>query len=178
MLDRVLTTADSAPEIDRVLLVSPERDEVPAYFRHVRDSGVGVNAAFKRAGREAFAGGATAILLLPADLPEVTPTDLRAMVQGGRENGLAIAPDRAGTGTNALFIHETCSKFVPAFGADSRRKHEQGARDLNVTPAIIERAGLARDVDTLTDWVRYHRRRRMSTDAGDRELRETPICVP
>ena len=60
----------------------------------------------------------------------------------------SIVPDRHGTGTNALLLTPP-DVIEPAFGPDSRARHEQAAADAGVPCTVEEVETLALDVDTV-----------------------------
>jgi 2-phospho-L-lactate guanylyltransferase len=86
------------------------------------------------------------LLVLNADLPVLTPEDLRALAAAAESAGSAVAPDRHGTGTNAtaLLPH---APFEFAFGRGSLAAHLRAAPEARV----VCRAGLAFDLDTPAD---------------------------
>lgn len=87
------------------------------------------------------------VLILSSDLPAVTADDVRAAAEG---EGVALAPDRSGTGTNALWRRP--GDVIPlAFGAGSRMAHERLARDARTPFRLVARPGLALDIDTPSD---------------------------
>jgi 2-phospho-L-lactate guanylyltransferase len=70
--------------------------------------------------------------------------------------GVAIAPDRRGTGTNGLALHPP--NAIPfRFGADSFAAHQEAAHAADLSVAVVQRRGLAFDLDTpddLHEWLR------------------------
>jgi 2-phospho-L-lactate guanylyltransferase len=149
MLDTVLAAVDGARSITRVLIVSPDEQGLPGGYEVLHDAGAGLNEAFELAlahGRNR----ALELVLLPADLPRIVSADIDALVRAGRQAGIAIAPDRHGSGTNGLYIGVALD-FRCRFGAASRARHEAEARRLGVEPAIVTRPGLAADLDTPAD---------------------------
>jgi 2-phospho-L-lactate/phosphoenolpyruvate guanylyltransferase len=90
---------------------------------------------------------------LPADLPQITAAEIDALVRAGRSGGFSIAPDAAGTGTNALCLVST-QPFEFQFGPDSQRLHLQEAQRLGLTPQIVRLPGLALDIDSPADLQR------------------------
>lgn len=87
------------------------------------------------------------VLVLSSDLPGVTTDDVLAIAQGA---GVALAPDRAGSGTNALW--RSPAGVIPlAFGAGSRRAHEDLASNAGAPFRLVARPGLALDLDTPQD---------------------------
>ncbi len=152
MLDRVIEAAQGAASITRTLVVSPERDTLAARVPLLIDGGEGLNQAFELARRALRERGVLRMLALPGDLPGVSPADLDALVSAAGD-GVAIAADRRGSGTNAL----VCPVHLPLtfhFGPDSRRLHVEEARKLGIEPVIVSRPGLDFDVDLPADLVR------------------------
>jgi len=156
LLERVARAALTTPGIDEVLVVSPDpavlalADEVGA--RPLRQVGSGLNGALDEARTEASARGATALLVLPSDLPLATPeavAPLVSLAEDARGATVALVPDRHGRGTNALLL-------VPpdvidfAFGGDSRAAH--AAQAAATGARYVELDGpLAQDLDTPED---------------------------
>ena len=151
MLGHVLDVVRATQAVDALLVVSPERDTLPADVALVEDAGDDLNHAFEIARQYAIGAGAGPLLLLPADLPALRRDDLDALIAGGSASGIAIAPDHAGTGTNALYLEHPAG-FPLAFGADSRAAHVRAARERGLLPSIIVRPGLQADIDTVRDF--------------------------
>ena len=79
----------------------------------------GLNAAVTSARAAIAKRGGTRIVTLAADLPQVTPADVEALciLPAGV---IGIAPDRYGTGTNALSLPLPQAKgFTFCFGPDT-----------------------------------------------------------
>jgi 2-phospho-L-lactate guanylyltransferase len=150
MLDHVLSTAAACPSIDRVAVVSPERDRVEADVPVFLDPGAGLNEALDVARTRARASGATELVVLPADLPLLETADLEALVEAGREGAVAIATDRTGVGTNGLYVPADLP-FPFRFGGRSHLAHVAAARLLDVPHETVRSAGFAFDVDTPKD---------------------------
>ncbi|MDX6682425.1 MAG: 2-phospho-L-lactate/phosphoenolpyruvate guanylyltransferase [Solirubrobacteraceae bacterium] len=95
--------------------------------------------------------GATRVLLVPGDCPAVDPAELEALLDRpttGRS--VVIVPDRHGSGTNALLLTPP-NVIEPAFGPDSRQRHEQAAAAAKVPCTVEHVETLALDVDTADD---------------------------
>jgi 2-phospho-L-lactate guanylyltransferase len=113
-----------------------------------------LNAAIVAGRSLAIARGATAVLVLPADLPAVRAGAIdelvvRAAVREAAGGLVALVTDRHGRGTNALLTSPP-AVIDPAFGEDSRAVHRAAAA---AAGAIwLELGGpLALDVDTPAD---------------------------
>ena len=109
--------------------------------------GRGLNPSLAAATALAVEAGATGVLIVSADLPAVAPEDVEAMTAA---SGVAIAADRSGAGTNALW-RSPGDLIDVAFGPSSLAGHATLAGDAGVGAAIVERPGLALDVDTPDD---------------------------
>lgn len=103
-----------------------------------------LNAALAQAAE--FAHAASKLLIVASDLPLLDDVDLAAMAA----EDCAIAPDRHGTGTNALTWPVTLSRRFH-FGAGSFELHRAAAITAGFVPQIITRPGLAHDVDVPGD---------------------------
>lgn len=106
------------------------------------DLGRGLNAELEAA-RAAI--GPRPLLVLHADLPLLTPADVQTLLDVAADAGRAIAPDRHGSGTNALALHDL-RPLRFRFGPESFSLHrDQGPS------AIVVRQGLALDIDSPAD---------------------------
>ena len=115
----------------------------------------GLKAAIEAARSVAVARGATAVLVLPADLPAVSAAAIDALIGAAAEaaegNGrlVAVVPDRHGLGTNALLISPP-GAIDPAFGEASRAAHAARADSAGVRRLELD-GPLALDLDTAAD---------------------------
>jgi 2-phospho-L-lactate guanylyltransferase len=91
-----------------------------------------------------------ALLVVHADLPGLQAGDIHALLSTTAP--VAIAPDYAGTGTNALLQRQPDRFF--AFGADSCARHLELARERGLTVERIDNPGLSDDLDSADDWSR------------------------
>jgi len=112
----------------------------------------GLNAAVRQAAEFAGRNGAAGIVVLHADLPQLSLMDVACMTSAlVRHRGVALAPDRSLTGTNALALRPP-RKFRFHFGPGSFGRHRSEARGMRSRIRIVMRAGLAADVDTPEDF--------------------------
>ena len=153
MLERVLLALREARTVDRVAIVSPERDTAPPDVPVFDDPGHGLNAALDAARRVLVNRGATELVVLPADLPLVTAADIDALVELGRRTGFAVATDAMGLGTNGLYLSAR-APFRFQFGADSRRRHVAEAIRRGLKPELVEARNLEFDLDLPEDLIR------------------------
>jgi len=99
----------------------------------------------------AIESGATRVLLVPGDCPALDPAELDELLdRPDDEPSVVIVADRHGTGTNALLLTPP-DVIEPAFGPDSRSRHEQAATAAGVAYSVEHVETLALDVDTSED---------------------------
>lgn len=151
MLARVVAAVQAAPAIDRLALVGPSRLGIDPQVTLLAEPGGGLNPAVSAGFNHAAAVGANRVIVLHADLPNLTADDCIALatVPAG---AIGIAPDRHGTGTNALSLPlPDTSGFHFAFGSDSFARHRAEAARLGLPLVEIRRPGLATDIDEPDD---------------------------
>ncbi|MCJ7514039.1 MAG: 2-phospho-L-lactate guanylyltransferase [Anaerolineales bacterium] len=111
----------------------------------------GLNQALNHARQAALRGGAAQVLVLPADLPRLTPEAINQLT--GLVDGppcVVIAPDRHGSGTNALLLAPP-ALIEYAFGPLSFFRHLQLAEAAGVQPRVCQLPALALDLDLPED---------------------------
>jgi 2-phospho-L-lactate guanylyltransferase len=157
LLQRVLAVASEVT--DDVVVISPSLGlaEVVAHAeaRLVVQHGMGLNAGLEQARADAVADGIETLAVLHGDLPNLHADEVRALVgalPSGR--GMAIAPDRAGTGTNGL-AQSPADAVAFRFGIGSFARHMETAELGGVSTAVVHRPGLAFDLDTPEDLARW-----------------------
>lgn len=121
----------------------------------------GLNAALRAARDAAQAAGATAVLMLPADLPLLDGTALDGLLeaadaavaagQGGPI--VVIAPADARDGTNALLLSPPAI-VEPHFGAASLEAHLRAAAVADASVQLVLDPALGFDLDTPEDLER------------------------
>lgn len=142
MAQHVVATLGACAQVGEIGVVSATRVDWwqgPTWH----DRGRGLNAELTAC--RAIAG-VRPLLIVLGDLPLVNATDLAALLDAATEHGVAMATDRAGTGTNALALADG-RPFSFRFGQDSRHLHQ------SQDPAmpVLTLMGLAADLDTRED---------------------------
>lgn len=120
--------------------------------------GGGLNAAIRQGQRWALDGDANALLVLLPDLPLIDAGDVHAILSVAEPHSAVIAPDRHGTGTNALLLAPP-DTIMPAFGEHSAPRHRLALALADVPLTDIQRPGTHLDLDTPDDLRRYERLR-------------------
>jgi len=151
MLEHVVTSAERAANVERVCLVGTTRHGLPESLPLLADPGYGLNAALHSAMAELAGTECTRMLIVAADLPQVSPDELQ-LLAAAPVGEIAIAPDRHGAGTNALSLPlPQAREFAFAFGPGSFGHHRAEAERLGLAIGIVEGNGLIRDVDEPGD---------------------------
>ncbi len=154
MLGDVLHALRAAPAVAHVSVISRDSTVLHAAAQHGAEAIVdrmhGLNEALTQAAMHVAARGAEALLVLPADLPLVTPRDVDALVAVlGTEPSVVFAASRDG-GTNALLVRPPLAlPFL--YGANSLARHMEAAQQRGVRVEIVQSPGLTLDVDQPDD---------------------------
>lgn len=160
LLQRVLRVAREVSE--DVVVISPSRSlaEIvePSGARLVVQRGMGLNEGLEQARFDALVDEIEMLIVLHGDLPNLRASDVETLIAaipaGDAAAAVAIAPDRAGTGTNGLLLWPPgVIRF--RFGAGSFAAHIEEVSHAGVPLVAVNRAGLAFDLDTPEDLTRW-----------------------
>ena len=156
MVTDVLMALRRTPAVDEVLVVTsdPSVDAIGHGYGAtvlVDDVEDGQSAAALIGIGHAVERGATRVVLVPADCPALDPAQLTELLdQPAAGRSVTLVPDRHGSGTNALVLVPP-DVIEPAFGEDSRARHEQAAVAAGVPCHVASVSTLLIDVDTGED---------------------------
>jgi 2-phospho-L-lactate guanylyltransferase len=142
LFEHVASVLRQVPTLRDVALLSdmrPNRWQGP----YILDEGRGLNAELNAL---VESHRPSRLLVIHADLPLVSVDDIAALIADDGA-GCAIAPDRHGTGTNALALMEPLG-FGFAFGPNSLTRHCAAAKG---KARVVTRLGLGLDIDTAAD---------------------------
>ncbi|RME34629.1 MAG: 2-phospho-L-lactate guanylyltransferase [Gammaproteobacteria bacterium] len=90
------------------------------------------------------------VLILPADVPLLSPAELRELAGAHRGGGLVMCPAACDGGTNAL-LFEPPLPMPLLFGDRSLSRHRQAALERGVEVRVLDLPGLSRDIDRPED---------------------------
>ncbi|KHK91351.1 2-phospho-L-lactate guanylyltransferase [Novosphingobium malaysiense] len=155
MLHHVVNAAGKATKLARTILVGPSRHGLDADIPLIGDRGYGLNDALENALGEIACAKERPdrLIVIAADLPCVTSLDLDLLAEAPAK-AVAIAPDRHGTGTNALSLPlPEAAGFRFYYGTDSAAHHREEAERLGLNVETILSAGLEKDIDEPSDLV-------------------------
>src|SRR5688500_18784101 len=156
LAETTIRAAVATPGIAETIVITPD-DEVrglalAAGARPILQRSTGLNAGLREARDEVIAAGASAMLILPTDLPMIDPAALAAIVDLAADTPpplVAIVADRHGRGTNALLLAPPDAIEV-CFGGDSHAAHAAAAAAAGAR--LIDLDGpLSYDLDTPDD---------------------------
>ncbi len=155
MLRHVIVAAHESGVLARMTVISPD----PAVLALAQEKGAsalpqrttGLNPALDEGRADAIARGAEAVLILPADLPQLQPGEIVGLIAAlPPPPAVVIAPDYTGHGTNALLVAPP-DALPFLFGVGSFALHVAAADARGVSYAIVRAPGIAGDVDTPDD---------------------------
>ena len=156
LLAHTLETLSEIPEIEHVLVISRDQGALSLARDHgartVQENGAPhLNVALTRATIIAKEYATRGVLIVPADLPLVTPDDVRVMLDKVKDPPVVIvAPDRHKEGTNALLVCPA-GLIEYNFGPGSFERHCNRARSAGARLEVVELDSLALDMDLPED---------------------------
>jgi len=151
---QTLAALCQARGIDRVVVATSDAEIAD----HARSSGALVFEEYEQVSHSVSADaaclramemGASTVLLVPIDVPTVTPNDFTQLAAAGRP-GLIIVPSWDGAGTNAL-VRTPPNCIESRFGPGSFRAHLDQARSKGLDADVLRLPGLMFDIDTPED---------------------------
>lgn len=155
---QTLATLRQAEGIDHVVVATSD----PDFADHARASGVLVfeeeqqishSVSADAACSRAMELGASTALLVPIDVPTVTPEDFTQLAASARP-GLIVVPSSDGAGTNAL-VRTPPDCIESRFGPGSFRKHMDQAIAKGLHAEALRLPGLMFDIDTPEDVAEF-----------------------
>ena len=110
------------------------------------------NRAASAGGEYALQYNARKLVLLPGDLPDMTADALNALMEDAeRDRHMTLAPDTAGTGTNAVVLDAHAHDRL-CFGERSFPRYLAWAAREGWSVTVCTRPELTFDLDTPADW--------------------------
>ena len=156
MLSNTLKTLAEVAEISERLVVSRDLAALALAREYgartlQEDGNPGLNTALRRATVVAQVYSASGVLIMPADLPLLSQSDVRELISyTDKPPVVVIAPDRRRDGTNAL-LTTPAGLIEYHFGPGSFQKHVQLAERQNVRVEVCSLSTLGLDLDYPED---------------------------
>lgn len=122
---------------------------------HVKNASDGLSASLK-AGIRALPATASAVIILPADMPDIQSADLTVLLVAHRKNPEAAvirAQTETGDAGHPILFTQACFAEFDALSGD------KGAAKLAVDALLVPLSGkrARRDLDTPEDWLAWRR---------------------
>ncbi len=154
MLEDVLRAAVKSLAASQIVVVSSDSkvEEFIENFQvtYLPEKTRGLNQAVEQATGWCVQNGAISVLVLPADIPLISPSDVNQIINmGSNEMCIVIAPSRNG-GTNAL-LRKPPDLIPLHFGSGSFSKHLAEASNKGVTAKVYCSHGVMMDIDSPED---------------------------
>jgi 2-phospho-L-lactate guanylyltransferase len=127
----------------------------------------GTNAAVLRGLHALGARRASSAVVVPGDLPFVTPAELNRVLAALNRAPVVLVPAARDGGTNVLALSPP-DIITPAFGRDSFACHLAAATAVRIEPVVLTLDGAGHDIDVAADLV---------LDAGYSGGRRTRACL-
>jgi 2-phospho-L-lactate guanylyltransferase len=154
MLEDVLRAVTGSLKVDRTVVVSPDSkaQEFANNFgaSYLPEKEQGLNQAVDQATRWCIQNDAKSVLVLPADIPLITSSDVNQIINlCSGEKCIVIAPSRNG-GTNVL-LQKPPNLITPFFGPKSFSRHLAEASSQGIMTRIYRSQNVTRDIDSPED---------------------------
>ena len=154
MLHHVIQVLRESELFERISVVSPD----PRVLEQAQSWGAqalieerhGHNPSLHTAALKETISDATALLTISADLPLLSISDIRGLVEQSTQHQVVLAPSHEGTGTNAILVRPPLA--VPyLFGPNSLQSYLEAAQQRQLSVTLFHSPGLAWDIDTIKD---------------------------
>jgi len=156
MLEDVLEALSKTPGLSGIVLASSDRDACHLARQYgariLPETGAGgLNPAVTHAARLLASENIAGALVLHGDVPLARAEEIARLIAAlGPSPAIAMAPDAAHDGTNAMIVSPP-DLIAFRYGRNSFSTHMDEAANSGVTPQVLDLAGLAFDVDTVDD---------------------------
>lgn len=164
LLKQTLKVLAQVPAVEQTLVISRDSEALALArgydAKTVTERGSPpLDKALVRASLIAQGYGVTAVLVLPADLPLLIKEDVEKLIaSSGSPPEVVIAPDRRGTGTNAI-LSSPPGLIEYDFGSNSFKKHVERAEKAGARVVICDLPSLGLDIDDPDDFAAYQAER-------------------
>lgn len=160
MLADVLRTLAHSTSVGLLAVTSPDpvvaRRATELGARFWPDTAGSLSGAVAAALSTAAQHGATAALVLPCDVPLVTPADVDTLWADGCEPGSVVVAPTGDGGTGALLLHPP-QLIAPDYGGASAARHLAAAQAAGVRALLCSLPHLALDLDRPADLADFWR---------------------
>jgi len=154
MAEDVIVALQGARGLDGILLVSRAREAQDLARRHGIDcwaeaAGSDLSESVQAAGGYLVANRrAKGTMIVPGDVPLITPADVEAVLTD--HDQLTLVPDADGDGTNCI-VSTPPNLIRYRFDGHSFKPHVEAAYGIGITPRIVRSEHFGVDVDSPQD---------------------------
>ncbi len=156
MLDHTLAVLKRVQDIVNILLVSADNDVALVAEKYSisflpEPEATGLNSSLRRAVKEAHVRGASGVLVVPGDLPQMDVASVESVLEAASDPpAMVIVPDRRRQGTNMLLLIPP--DVIPfRYGSGSFQRHLALAEGQGLHPVVCCVPKLALDTDLPED---------------------------
>ena len=158
MLDDVIAALRQASTVERIALVTSDAYALALAAQwgfEVVDEGAGrgETGAVELAVKVCRERGASALAVIPGDIPLLTAADVDCVMQYGRRYDVVIVPSWDSRGTNAILLRPPDALQL-RFGSWSFFPHVKQAKRKGLSYKVVRLPRIALDVDTPEDLAR------------------------
>ncbi len=161
MLSDVISAVSSSKKVSNLVVITSDKlieEIIPKNaILLLEEKPRGINQAIVEATEYSLEMNAEATLVIPADLPLITPRDIEEIISMAKSERTVILSPSLNGGTNILY---RCPPNViePKFGKNSFQAHVEETRKKNIEPKIYRSPRVILDLDKVEDikkFVRY-----------------------
>ena len=154
MLEDVLKVLKQSSAVNRIAVISSDikvqEFTINSGVIHILEKKRGLNQAVDQAIHWCLQKEAESILILPADIPLIKPSDVEEMIVLGSDDvSITIAPSQRG-GTSALLLRPP-NLIQTCFGPNSFKRHLVRALKKKIRIKVYHSKSLAMDIDFPED---------------------------
>jgi len=161
MLQDVLDSLCMASSIEGIAIVTPDRrlgplmQSVAPHVQIIFETGSpSLNGALRQAAGLLQARHRESILIIPGDVPLVTPREIDEFVGYSIHTKVLIVPDKTYKGTNGLLLNPPLV-IEPRFGPDSLQRHMAAANRGGVSFGVYPNGRWGLDLDMPDDLISF-----------------------
>jgi len=154
MLSDVISAVVSSRKVSHIIVVTSDETIKSIIPKNatllLEDKPGGINQAINEATEHSIRMNAEATLIVPADVPLITPQDIDAIISAGESKPAVIISPSSTGGTNLLY-RAPPKVIKPRFGRNSFQAHLKESRRMKVEPKIYRSSTVSLDVDEIDD---------------------------
>lgn len=158
MLDDVLASLSAAVELERIALVTGDQKILSMAkrrgFTAIDEGGTrGLSGAVQLGVQACQRQGARSLVVVPGDIPLITPEDVDCVMRSGADYEVVIVPSWNSRGTNTILLRPP-NALELRFGSWSFFPHVKQAKRAGLSYKVLRLPRIALDVDTPDDVMR------------------------